>query len=126
MGGSETDLQSRPIHPLSDDTARINRRKWQASLGGDPTFVPHNRETTSIVLNTSLTHLINTDSKPRLAMSRATSVLRNAAKAATTASEGKPQPMSADHTLYHAGPTGFWKRFREFHQIPHVSLADEM
>ncbi|WWC66522.1 uncharacterized protein I206_100425 [Kwoniella pini CBS 10737] len=38
-------------------------------------------------------------------MVRATSILRNAANA------GKPKPMSADHTLYHAMPTGFWKKF---------------
>nr|XP_019014814.1 uncharacterized protein I206_00900 [Kwoniella pini CBS 10737]OCF53595.1 hypothetical protein I206_00900 [Kwoniella pini CBS 10737] len=40
-------------------------------------------------------------------MVRATSILRNAANA------GKPKPMSADHTLYHAMPTGFWKKFRD-------------
>ncbi|WRT64238.1 uncharacterized protein IL334_001167 [Kwoniella shivajii] len=38
-------------------------------------------------------------------MVRATSIIRNASNA------GKPKPMSADHTLYHAMPTGFWKKF---------------
>ncbi|WWC86364.1 uncharacterized protein L201_001239 [Kwoniella dendrophila CBS 6074] len=38
-------------------------------------------------------------------MVRATSIIRNAANA------GKPKPMSSDHTLYHAMPTGFWKKF---------------
>ncbi|WVF70550.1 hypothetical protein IAT40_005341 [Kwoniella sp. CBS 6097] len=36
---------------------------------------------------------------------RATSIIRNAANGS------KPKPMSADHTLYHAMPTGFWKKF---------------
>ncbi|WWD09510.1 hypothetical protein V865_007635 [Kwoniella europaea PYCC6329] len=40
-------------------------------------------------------------------MVRATSIIRNASNA------GKPKPMSADHTLYHAMPTGFWKKFRD-------------
>ncbi|KAI9635198.1 uncharacterized protein MKK02DRAFT_43878 [Dioszegia hungarica] len=39
---------------------------------------------------------------------RGASVLRNAA-----ASAGKPKPMSADSTLYHVAPTGFWKKFRD-------------
>ncbi|WVQ97372.1 hypothetical protein IAU59_004484 [Kwoniella sp. CBS 9459] len=39
---------------------------------------------------------------------RATSIIRNAA-----ANGSKPKPMSADHTLYHAMPTGFWKKFRD-------------
>ncbi|WVR05968.1 hypothetical protein IAU60_002996 [Kwoniella sp. DSM 27419] len=38
-------------------------------------------------------------------MVRATSIIRNAANGA------KPKPMSSDHTLYHAMPTGFWKKF---------------
>ncbi|KAK8866032.1 hypothetical protein IAR55_001183 [Kwoniella newhampshirensis] len=40
-------------------------------------------------------------------MVRAAAVLRNAANA------GKPKPMSADHTLYHVAPTGFWKKFHK-------------
>ncbi|WWD17769.1 hypothetical protein CI109_102210 [Kwoniella shandongensis] len=40
-------------------------------------------------------------------MVRATTILRNAANA------GKPKPMSADHTLYHVTPTGFWKKFHK-------------
>ncbi|WOO85244.1 NADH-ubiquinone oxidoreductase 21 subunit [Vanrija pseudolonga] len=43
---------------------------------------------------------------------RGASILRNAAQAATQAA-AKPKPMSADHTLYHLQPTGFWKKFRD-------------
>ncbi|BEI89081.1 uncharacterized protein CcaverHIS019_0204430 [Cutaneotrichosporon cavernicola] len=39
---------------------------------------------------------------------RAAAVLRNAAKGAAT-----PKPMSAEPTLYHLAPTGFWKKFRD-------------
>ncbi|KAL1410411.1 hypothetical protein Q8F55_004422 [Vanrija albida] len=42
---------------------------------------------------------------------RGASILRNAAQAAGQAA--KPKPMSADHTLYHLQPTGFWKKFRD-------------
>ena len=59
-------------------------------------------------------------------MSRSTLVLRNtssfgvrdAAKAKAAFEETKQataagkEPMSADHTLYHVAPTGFWKKFR--------------
>ncbi|KAL7424781.1 hypothetical protein Q5752_000465 [Cryptotrichosporon argae] len=41
---------------------------------------------------------------------RAASVLRNAAKGAAV---GAPKPMSADQSLYHLMPTGFWKKFRD-------------
>ncbi|KAK4689728.1 hypothetical protein P7C73_g371, partial [Tremellales sp. Uapishka_1] len=41
-------------------------------------------------------------------MPATSSMLKNAAKAAQSAA-GKPKPMSADHTLYHSHPTGFWK-----------------
>ena len=39
---------------------------------------------------------------------RVSRALWNAAEAA-----GKPKPMSADHTLYHVQPKGFWKKFRD-------------
>ncbi|ORY33695.1 hypothetical protein BCR39DRAFT_518618 [Naematelia encephala] len=44
-------------------------------------------------------------------MVRLSGVIRNAAKSAQAA--GKTEPMSADSTLYHLSPTGFWKKFRD-------------
>ncbi|ORX36027.1 hypothetical protein BD324DRAFT_629902 [Kockovaella imperatae] len=51
---------------------------------------------------------------------RAAFVLRNAAKSAGAT----PEPMSADHTLYHVSSTGFWKRFRDTLAInPQISTG---
>jgi hypothetical protein len=56
-------------------------------------------------------------------MSRTTAILRGAAKAGASVragaalAAGKQEPMSADHTLYHLAPTGFWKKFRGSTQV---------